>query len=339
MSQISPYPRHFAGVDAISFDNRTFEVSRQDIENICFFFNIGKLQHYEKEKGIVVSHSNFIVFVTTGLGQFVLKLFPANAAKSIAIEYAINRFLRGQHFLTPAMHQGHNNRPFIESNGRLAACFSYIDGSQAWECIHKPGTIHQLNSAIFLLKETLQHAPANILCIKQGGLLKKAGNLAKTSKELTLYDRKALIDQTLKNICQTYRDHRRYFTRLWLHNNTTLTNFIISKKTVHTLDLSHIKEDYILSDLASLVISCLFLGVPLKIQKAIIQDYYKLHAINTQQFPVLNALIKLGLIKEYLKVIGREKSLHLIPCPPQLRKTYIYYLDDRKRIILRILKK
>jgi hypothetical protein len=330
----------FAGVDNLSLDKRSFGPSRDDIESICRFFSVGKLQHYEKEKNIIVSHSNFFVFVATTQGQYALKFYPVNAAPTITIEYAINRILTGHQFLTPLMYAGPKAQAFMASNGRLAACYSYIDGLPAWQHIQQRKTIQQINTALFSLKNILSTAKKNIPFPKQESLAAMINRLAQDSCSLAPYDQKETIDASLRDTYQTYQQHHQLlFTRQNLHNNSNLTNFLVSKKTVYTLDLSHIREDYAFSDLASLVISCLFFNIPVKTIKTIVQDHFIQHKIKTKDSPVLNTLVKVGLIKEYLKNIRRERSVGLSTYPPDLVRTYMSHSSARKRSITAILRK
>lgn len=330
----SPKPTDlFAGIDNLSLDKRQFAPSRDDIERICRFFCLGKLRHYEKEKGIAVSHSNFFVFVATSHGHYALKFYPLNTAKTIAIEYAINRLLTLHHFPTPIMYAGQSNQPFFASNNRLATCYSYIDGLGAWQVIKQRDTIRQINTAMLSLKNILSVNTGRIPWLKQESFVTTTKALAQASGLIAPYDQKETIEASLKDACKTYQHHQQLFTRQWLHNNAHLNNFLLYKKTVYTLDLSHIREDYILSDLASLVISCLFFEIPTTTIKLIVKNYFIQHEMKLEHSLVLNTLIKIGLIREYLKNIRREKSIELSQYPSDLVRTYILHLEKRKKSI------
>jgi len=335
-----------AGVDNLLLDNRKFDPSRDDIENICRFFSIGKLLHYEKEKGINVSHSNFFVFVVTSHGEYALKFYPKYAAQIITIEFALNRILAIHHFQTPNMYTCHGAQPFFTSNDLLATCYSYINGVPACHHIKQRNTIRQINAAMLSLKNILSTTKGHLPFLKQasqgpyaGMFLTTINNLVQESRLIAPYDPKKVIDTTLQDACQTYQRHQLLFTRQWLHNNANLTNFLIYKKTIYTLDLSHVQEDYVLSDLASLVISCLFLDITKTTIKAIVKDYFTQHKIKSEHFLVLNTLVKIGLIKEYLKIIRREKSIELPTYPPDLVRTYLFHSSARKKSITALLKK
>ncbi len=127
---------------------KRFNPSRSDIERICRFFSIGKLKHFEKEKGIVLLHANPFVYVLTTLGQYALKFYPMTEAKKIVIEYALNRFLIEHRFPAPVMYTGHRGQSFLTSNDRLATCSSYVNGLPSWQQIRQRKTITLINSTL-----------------------------------------------------------------------------------------------------------------------------------------------------------------------------------------------
>jgi hypothetical protein len=55
-------------------------------------------------------------------------------------------------------------------------------------------------------------------------------------------------------------------------------------------------------------------------------------------FRVLNALVQIGLIKEYLKNIRRERSVDLSACSADTAKTHLFYLTARQQLIADVLK-
>ena len=162
-------------------------------------------------------------------------------------------------------------------------------------------------------------------------------DLAKESRSLAPYDQKSTIDSILVSALHSYRCYRPLFTCRHTHNNAHLNNFLFDKKTVWTLDLSHIRQDIILSDLASLIISCLFFHLsPEKIKK-IIKDYLTKDHLKTEYLQVLNVLIQLGLIKEYFKNTRRERTPVPSAYPSKLTKDYRSQLSKRKELIIRAL--
>jgi Ser/Thr protein kinase RdoA (MazF antagonist) len=328
----------FAGIDNLLLDQRTFEPSLKDIERLCGFFSLGKLRNYKKEKGISVSHSNFFVFVRTDSGQYALKFYRPDSAKTVAMEYALNLLLAEHQFPTPVMLAGVNGKPFLKSNDRLAACYAYIDGPAACQCLtRKPLVARKINASLLLLKNILSDTKERFPIQKQEVLGQTMKALTRNSRALAPYDHKALIDATLLDACRAFQRHQALFTRQGLHNNANLNNFILHQGTLFTLDLSHIQEDYSLSDLASLVISCLFFKVPGKTIKSLIKDYFSRHKIKNDLSAVLDTLVKTGLIKEYLKNIEREKSVLKAPCPPKIGRIYKAQLSKRKTMIASLL--
>ena len=323
----------FAGIDHRSLDKRNFDPSTNDIEHLCRFFAIGKLKHYQKEKGIIVSHSNFFVFVVTARGEYALKFYSTDEAKTITIEHALNRFLIDRHFPTPIMYAGRDGQHFLTSNGRLATCYSYINGHHAYQQITQKNIISKINTTILSLKKTLMMIKRLILLRKTENLVTAINTLVKTSQALSPYDQKKMINISLKNVYQAYQRHPSLFSRQQMHNNTHLANFLISKETVYTLDLSHICEDYALSDLASLVVSCLFLEIPEKTVKMVVKDYFAQHELKPEYTTTLNTLVQIELIKEYLLNLHREKSVDFSAYPTDLVRTYRSQLLARMRSI------
>ncbi|MDZ4243133.1 MAG: phosphotransferase, partial [Candidatus Omnitrophota bacterium] len=304
----------------------------------CHFFSIGKLRYYKKEGGGDFIHTNPLIFVVTSQGKHTLKFYPLDAAKQIVIESAVNRYLINQRFPTPAMHMGHDGQPFWASNGRLAACYSYVDGFPVWERIGQRNVVRKINTALLSLKNFLSRAE-HIPFKKEENLTTLIKKLANSSCALAPYDQKEMIDAFLLCAGQTYQYHGLLFTRQRLHNDANLTNFLVHKKTIYALDLSHVREDYALADLASLVLSCIYFGAPLTMVKIAAKDYFTQHKIAHKFSPVLNTLVRIGLIDNYIGKIEREKSMDLPAYPPDLRRTHISQLLARKKIIIAVLKK
>jgi len=326
-------PGLLSGIDHISFDTRAFNPPRNDIKRACRFFSLGELKSFEKEKGIDISHSNFFVFIKTDKGDYALKFYPKNAAQSIQTEYALNRFLIQQAFATPPMHANHKEQPFVPCHNRLAVCFSYIPGEPSWRHINNRDTIRQINTALLLLKKFLVAAQNQIPLPKQDNLAITIKSCLRTSRTLAPYPGQALISAAIKKAFQAYQDFPSLFPRQVIHNNASVTNFLVSKKDVYTLDLGHICEDYALTDLANFIVSCLFLSVPQKTIKTVIQDYFSRHRLTKTRVPALIALMKINLTKEYLKNIGREKNTDFSSCPQDIVSIYRPYLLKRIKSI------
>lgn len=302
-----------------------FDPSRDEIESICRFFSIGKLQHFEKEKGITTPHTHLFIFVSTSHGPFALKCYAPNSAQTIATEYAINRILVLHHFPTPIMHAGLRGQPFFTSNVRLITCYSYIDGIPAWKHIQIKASLHQINAAMLSLKDILSSTMGSIPFHKQKSLTATVNAFAQASRKISSPYQKNTIDRSLINACRMYQQHKTLFTRQWIHNNATLTNFLIHKKTVYTLDLEHVWEDYALSDLACLAASCLLLDLPIKSVKAIVKDYFIQHRLGQDHFIALNALVQIRLIRIFLSPFSTNK----VPITAFLNK-----MNDNPKLIV-----
>lgn len=332
-------PKIFAGIDNIIFDERQFDPSKEDIINICRFFSLGDLKRFEKERGIKASHSNHFVFLLTTSGEYALKFYPPDSGHMLTAEYTINRYLLGRGFLTPQMHEGKNGQPSLSSNDLLVTCFTYIDGRQAWQHIDKPQIIRQINKTMVSLKEILLSTKERFPLLKQESFTRVADDTAQASRSIPSYDQKELIESTLLMTCRSFQQHLPLFERQYLHNNSTLTNFLIVKKDIYTLDLTHIREDYILSDLAALVVSCLFLDIQRNVIKLIVEDHFKQNKIREDKIVVFNTLVTMNLIREYLKNIQRDRSIKSNSERRGAAKDYLAHLNRRKKLIVEILTK
>jgi len=92
------------------YDIRKLNIRKSDVQEICEDFRLGPLKDFEKEKNISVSHSNFVIFVTTERGKFVLKFYKGTPAPDIVKEYLQDKCVEHQRvFLArsdPAMNYG-----------------------------------------------------------------------------------------------------------------------------------------------------------------------------------------------------------------------------------------
>lgn len=327
------------GIDHISMDTRRFNPSQMDIEHVCRFFALGKLLAFEKEKHITVSHSNFFVFASTSQGNFALKFYPTSLSKNILHEYALNRYLVLRKFSTPAMLASPDGKPSVPSCGHLAACFEFIDGQQAWEHIQTKSVQIQINANIRLLKTILLPLSGSKLIDPHDNFAVRIKNLMQTASLLKPFKYEDYIRLELNHIAQEFNTHQKLFLRETLHNNVTLMNIIISKGRMFLLDLSHIKEDYRLSDLVALVLSCHFMKVSPKIIQAMIKQYFNAHGLTKIHKPILNAQLRLSFIREYLKNTAREKNQQgRCAMPASQIKLYAYYLAERAKHMIELLR-
>lgn len=329
----------FGGIDHISLDTRTFDPSQVDIESICRFFSLGKLKIFQKEKNITLSHSNFFVFASTTRGNYALKFYPASSSKDILHEYALNRYLGLHGFPTPAMLTSSDGKTSVPFCGSLAVCFEYINGQQAWQHIHKKTVQDQINGLMRQLKTVLLPLAGSKFISPQDSFAAQIKNLIQTASQLTPFYNERNIRKEINHIAQEFAAHKKLFVRQILHNNATLTNFMISKGKVFLLDLSHIKEDYLLSDMTALVLSCRFLRIPPKITKTMIGEYFLAHGLKKPHQTVLNTQMRLSIIREYLKNTSREKNLSKARAltTGQVER-YKLYLSQRTKHLVQLLR-
>lgn len=231
------------------------------------------------------------------------------------------------------MHAGPGGLPFIKNNNHLAACYSYVNGIPAWKRIHDQKSFEQINSALLLLKNILSADKKQISFPNNESLTKKIKTLTDHSRSLFSYSQQKMIESALLEISRNYQKNQPLFSRQLLHPNANLTNFLFYKKTAYTLDLSHVRHDYILSDLSSLVISSIFFNAPKALIESLVYGYFAEHKLKNDRLIVLVSLIRTGLIHEYLKNIVREKSLETSIYPLGQRQIFLSQLSIRKKSI------
>jgi len=325
-----------AGPDNILFDLRSFHLSDNDIHLICRFFLIGEPQYFEKEKNIHISHSSFFVFIKTTSGEYALKFYPKNYAEKIIHEYSLTHLLRRFSDLSiPTMYTGKNKKPFYIFRDHIVVAYSYIKGEQAWQHISQKTVFTKLNAMILSLNSLLIKLRGKIVAPKNTHLTARIKTLLKISQSLS-FNQKSFITSLLKKLQQDYQIYAPCFHRRLIHNNLTLSNTLIADNTIYLLDLSHICEDYILSDLSSLICSCLFLDIPPKTIQNIIKNYLSNDIIKSSNV-ILMLLIQIVLIENYLLCLSRIKTTDFSPYPPALVQNYRFHLSNRMHQILQIL--
>ncbi|MBL8013034.1 MAG: hypothetical protein JNN05_04225, partial [Candidatus Omnitrophica bacterium] len=240
------------GVDHIVFDQRIFQIKWNDSSKICRFFSLGDLIEFKQERNVVVSHSNFFAYARTHKGRYAFKFYPPDSQDLILHELTVNRLLRSHHFATPAMYTNNREIPFFPCAGKLTTCYEFVAGAPAWEKIQDKNIVRQLIENIYLLKEILRSEPKFCWTCQEPLLTDALLPLYKSVLHKSSLEESKIIDVSLRQILKTGKDHT--FKSQWLHNNTTLTNFISKRKTIFSLDLSHVRKDYALSDLSALII-------------------------------------------------------------------------------------
>ncbi len=324
--------------DNLYFDQRKFDPTHQEITKVCAFFGLGRLQGFEKEKNIAFSHSNFIVFAQTSKGCFALKFYPPYALQSIKTEWVINQILIRQSFPTPAMYSNPGKGPCIACHGRLAACYSYIKGQPAWQILNKRGLFPNIIGILFVLKNLLSRHAAKIPLPFSKDLALTISDLTRESKDLMPYDHQELVQSILINSLKSFRQNRGSFICQGLHNNASLSNFILNAKGLYALDLAHVQEDYRGKDLVSLCVSCLFFGLSQGAIRTIVKQYFLIHGLKPEYHTVFQTLFDVDLIKEYLKNVRREKAVDGQQASQYIRQ-YRLALAQRKKSITGLWKK
>ena len=242
MRTLHSIPPLIGGIDHISLDTRNFTPSKKDIERLCHFFSLGTLKTFQKERNVVISHSNFFIHAVTVRGQFAFKFYPQQQKENLQFEYFINRHLISHGFPTAVMLNGIDNKPCIASCGHSATCFDYIDGQQAWEHIRKKSVQIQITDRIRRLKTVLQPLSGSKIMLRQDKIPAQVKQLIRTAPSLMHFQQTNAVLRELSSILLDYKKHKQLFIRQILHNNLALTNILVTKTETFILDLSHIRE-------------------------------------------------------------------------------------------------
>jgi len=327
-----------AGVDCIRLDTRNWDIAKDDIAEVCRAFRLGNIKRYEKEPNIAVSHSNFFVFLATTRGAYAIKLYPANEEKALTAELILNRLLIKNKFPTPAMHLTIDRSAFLRLNQHRAACFDFINGEPVYRHRLDNETILQINERILQLKEILSRSVLPTRLLQTTSFPGRITSLLQTARQIAPFDGHELIDRSLILAHELFAGNPHLFERKPLHNIISLANLFRYRNKIYILDRSHIKADYELSDLASLVISCLFLSVPRTAIRSLIKKYLMVHKTEQNKSLVLTACLQLGLTQEYLKTVRRYQNISTAAKLSKLDRSYRSRLNQRIKLIRDILK-
>lgn len=328
------------GINNVIFDKQRINPTKTEMERVCSYFSLGDMRGYGQLEEIAVSPTNPIVFLKTAKGKFVIKLYPESEAGRILVEYALNQALLTYDFPTPAMHAGQDGKPFMGCNGRMAVCFSYVDGPKIFQCLHNKNAIRRVNTALLSLKNILPRVESRIVFTREPEMVGMINDIMNVNElELVPSTLRALLMKNLLQIMRAYKKHRFLFARQYLQTHANLSNFIICKETVYVLDLQHIRESYSLSDLASLVMHSFFFDSSAGWITNLVRDYFIQHQTDAKSILVLNVLLKFKLIQEYILYTRQGQLGYSLDFSPQLARSYRANLEARKNCILRILQK
>lgn len=292
------------------------------------------------EKNIKISHSNFIYFIGTAKGKYAIKFYPTWASKTINLELILNKLLLRNGLLTPFMHNK-KNVPFIKTCEYLAACYDYIEGKALYEQDIDHKIIKEMNESLLKIKTILADAKINsgiTTYLENEDISKKINFLTYSSENIDISKNKRLIDRVIKYLSTAYIINNGHFTPKPIHANASLSNIILYENKVYLLDLSHVKLDYELNDLAHLIISCFFHNISSKIIKMIILSYFNTHNLDLKKLRILTFFIQLGLIKEYFRIYREEKQARDYKSKPEGFGIYLSEIEKRKNLITCLIK-
>ena len=339
----------FGGINSEIFDIREFNIEKGDLLKACQRFNLGSLISYKKEKNIKISHTNFIVFIETNKGEYVLKFTPLNTYENITKELLINitkellinKLVTKHKFPTPVMLTTSRNQPCIKRKNYLISCYLTINGAPLYLKRIDSMKIKKINGAIkrlnYLLNYYFKKKELSNLPDKEN-FNEKINSLVFTSKKLGHYSNKKLINFAIKRCCNNYLFNHKKFVKKPIHSNITLSNMLFRNGKIFILDLSHIRIDYELNDLANLIVSFYSLDIPQDKIKKLISCYFIVNNIQTKKLGVLNNFVTLHLIKEYLKTIEKEKNVTSSVYQSEFSKIFMLEINNYKKKILRLIK-
>ena len=303
--------RILGGTSAKLFDLRKFNPEDFNLNKICGYFNIGSFKKYTKEDNIKISHSSHLVFVKTSRGEFVLKFRPLNTCRDIIKEFAINNFLIKYRFPTQLMFTTIKNLPFAKTKTHLITCYKKIPGRPLYSYKLDSKKIKKINQNIFWLNELLSLflKTQNKKLLEKENIIKRMILLKRDLRSLNPNDDLKIIEDTLKEIYKFCLSDSKTLIRKPIHSNITLANMIFDGSEVFVLDLSHVRIDFQLNDLANLVANCYLLNIKEKNVSLLINDYVGKIGFGQKKLKTLNTFIILHLIRHYFKVIKIENKI------------------------------
>lgn len=303
--------RIIGGTSAKLFDLREFKPEGFNLSKICGSFNIGSFKKYKKEDSIQISHSSHLVFVKTSGGDFVLKFRPLNTYREIIKEFALNNFLLEHRFPTPLMYPTIKNLPFAKTKTCLITCYKKIPGRPLYAYKLDENKIKKINQNIIWLNKLLfifLKAKKKRLLEKEN-IIKRIILLQQDLRFLSPNDDSDIIENSLKRIYKFCLLESKALIRKPIHSNITLANMIYNGCEVFLLDLSHIRLDFQLNDLANLVTNCYLFDIKEKSVSFLIKDFFRQVNYRQRELKTVNNFIVLHLIRHYLKLIKIENKI------------------------------
>lgn len=331
------HTRIIGGSDSIIFDTRELNLSTADVLSVCRLFNLGQLKSFEKEPNIVVSHSNFIIFVITSRGKYVIKLYPPGSKNIIGTEYLINRVLQSRHFSTPAMHLSASHQPGCRIKDYLAVCYDFAEGKPGYRVRLADQHIDHLCRTLFMFKNILSGNTHISRTLQRSGFTLQPRSIRTLIASLTNQTDHPVLKKALLEACR-YLDHNKTLLhKRPVHSNLSLSNILFDHGRTVLLDLSHTRIDHAMEDLASLIFSCRIFSAPQTVIRRIIASYFAIHKIRQEQIRTLTALLTIRTVREYRKTELKSPSAITHGTDPALVKEYKKQIAAHKEELLRSL--
>jgi hypothetical protein len=108
---------------------------------------------------------------------------------------------------------------------------------------------------------------------------------------------------------------------------------------IFLLDLSHVRIDFELNDLANLVVHCYLLNIDKKIIYQLIDAFFKINKIEKEKLKVLNIFITFHLIKNYINLIKKENKVSPYSLNHRFLEIFTSEIQKEKNKIIKLIQK
>lgn len=327
------------GLDARIFDRRPFPFSVEAMERLCGVYRIGKPEHLIPEWNIRISHSNFIVYVKTPRGTFLLKCYARERPEFFLRELSVNRFLIRNRFSVPAMLTAGRQNPYVRLEDHYVTCYEWIDAQPLYS---------------FPLDGRLLSGVADVM-VGMRRLLADFSHLRPAAAEIfepfdqrmtTLHVAMArfgawkhsgLIVRILDKLDGFYRRRCSLFTPSLLHTNLGLSNILMKDGRYFVVDLTHVQGDYHQQDLASFCFSCYLFDVPLARIETFARTFIRTQADPRRQEALWKVLFVKLAVQKLEKTLDKEIKALSLRRDSALLRSYLYHIRRRKTQLLSVI--
>jgi Ser/Thr protein kinase RdoA (MazF antagonist) len=337
---VVPSVRHVTGgLDARVFDLRPFPFSGKVIERLCGAYHIGRLERFVPERNIRVSHSNFIVYVKTARGEFLLKFYTRERPESFLRELSIDRFLVARRFPVSAMLTAGRQKPFVRLPGAYAACYDWIDARPLYDFSLNDNLLSGVADIMVgmrsLLRDFSRRHPGS--CGMSEPFDQRLAALCAALGRFGAWKQAAVPFRALDRLEGFYRRHRSLFTPALLHANLGLSNILMKRGRFFVVDLAHVKSDLGQQDLASMSFSLYLFDMPLGRIKAFARMFLGMERDPGGQEALWHALFLRLAVQKLEKTLDKETKALSLHKDSALVRSYLQHIHQRKTQLLSVI--